>query len=884
MALVVESDNLSLGGQGVPRKSKWSCASGGASSAGGLSESTATGVPLRPTTSQTNTSGIASTLGGRSAASATIELLFGGNRAGADGNRHDDYWDKLEEEMERVTAEQYERELDLSYLGKDKAPGPTITMEAGRFFPTNVPQVALTKARKPQEEKQLASQVQRAEELMCFCFARDINRGGSIAMGRQDGCIVVAPSRKSGFGSDPVLLKGHRGAVRCLLALPRGCALPPSQSENAAALLASGATDASIILWEPEQMWRPGLGAASGCIVQTLRGHEGTVTSLARVGVLLVSGATDRTTRVWRATGGRTDAFHPWFECTYVLPPADGWVNTLNYATTSRVDDPGALAIGDSAGTLRVFYAVNAPRMPNGDRPPVGLSDASGSKVVTRTLPNGVQVARVWAEEEIVVVLCYDHTMRIYELGSAAVNVAKAAKVTVHNPAGCAYTGVDFDERRRNIVLSDREGYISLYSLERESVVFRERVSEDALVGVGYSETAPDYSVLSGGPRGVRYVHFDRDHDFTRTRIGPDEDHGHVMSVISVDLKRGPPPSTHRVPENGFRIFSVALDNRILQWDPVTSQIVQTLTEDRSEIVSMMYDDLVHGIVTGHVDGVVRLWDVDTGSTCNLRELPIAVTALCSADISSDSSSPDPRVFAGCANGQVALFDFSRRRGARPMLVSKFAVFTEGEGVTCLFHDPLQKALLVSGSNGTIRMFHRKLLMPIGTYCEKDAQPVHSAGCVAADTAALLSGCEDGRVRVWSRNIAGWNKSTFQVRKGYARESAGVDKQNTEHRSAPISSFVAHSGPVLAIGVPGLGRCVTCAEDGRVVAWLYGSGQVLHACAVHPEPTTCLALYVERKLAIVGCASGAVLRFALPDSVFIEGIGDEEDSGEEIDA
>ena len=838
-------------------------------------ETTATGVTLRNVTPMTHNG---------TPMTNTESLQWAGSVADIWSTPTDDERvAELFEEQNRLLAEEYEAELDLQLMAGDNAPGPTINVDVGRFFATAVGGSAAGPGAAGAASKELSSALQQKAENLCFCFARDVNRGGSVVMGRQDGGIVVAPTRKSGFGSEPVLLRGHRGAVRCLLALPRGCALPPSRKDAGAALLASGATDSTIIIWEPEQAWKPGAGSTDSSIVQTMRGHSGTVTALTRVGILLVSGATDRSVRVWRASPGRADAYHPWFECTYVLNPADGWINTLDFASSGRIDDPGALALGDATGLLRVHMAKLGARAGNGARAPVALAESSGAKVFSKQLPKGVLMARVWPDEEVVVVLCYDYTMRLYEMVSVTAPVHKAV---VHNPAGCAYTGVDFDPVRRHAILVDREGYLSLYSFARGKVVYRSRVSDEPLLGVIYSATAPDDTLLCSTSRGVRYIHMLRDHPYIE---GLDEGKGHVMSVLDVQVKASPPPNSMSPPEPNVRIFSVALDSRILQWDPVTSQIVREFVEERSEISSMLYCDMLHRIVTGHVDGVVRLWELETGSTCNLRELPVAVTVLCSANISSDPTTPEPRVFAGCANGQLALFDFSRRRGARPMLVSKLTAH-ENHSVSSIFHDTKRRLVFSGGSDGTIKMWHDKLLTPMGTFAEDDAGMMHMATCMAIDTSALLSGCEDGRVRVWDRLASKRGNTTFMVKKrASARAAVAVSPpkdgeearvSSAETRQPASSSFVAHSGPIAGIAVSGRGRCVTCAEDGCVIAWLYGSGKKLHMCTPHPEPTTCLSLYLAAHLAVVGTASGAVLRFSLPKDVFDEGPSD---AGNEIE-
>jgi len=85
-------------------------------------------------------------------------------------------------------------------------------------------------------------------------------------------------------------LAGHKGAVRCVAALPNS-------------LLASGSADTTVRLWD----------AAEGRFIKLLKGHTNWVSALAALpGGQLASGSGDNTARVWDvATGGSQVLPHP---------------------------------------------------------------------------------------------------------------------------------------------------------------------------------------------------------------------------------------------------------------------------------------------------------------------------------------------------------------------------------------------------------------------------------------------------------------------------------------------------------------------------------------------------------------------------------------------
>jgi WD40 repeat protein len=162
-----------------------------------------------------------------------------------------------------------------------------------------------------------------------------------------------------------------QGAVTCVLCLER-----EPNSEIAVPLLLTGSADASIKVWDPMVVREPGGTKAAPCIqvsaapprapsadssaspqrpvaapstlltrsshlrggrtlragagpqragdapsytdactaTQTMVGHGGTVTALARVGAYVFSCSTDCKVMLWRAASGREATLYPWFE------------------------------------------------------------------------------------------------------------------------------------------------------------------------------------------------------------------------------------------------------------------------------------------------------------------------------------------------------------------------------------------------------------------------------------------------------------------------------------------------------------------------------------------------------------------------------------------
>lgn len=102
----------------------------------------------------------------------------------------------------------------------------------------------------------------------------------------------------------------HKGGIHCLHVFK------PIDGKVGAGLVITGSADATVRLWDPAEAH---LGKRT-CLLQTLVGHGGTVTSICRTKDYILSGSRDGSFRVWSAVPGRDQALYPWFE-PMVRPP-----------------------------------------------------------------------------------------------------------------------------------------------------------------------------------------------------------------------------------------------------------------------------------------------------------------------------------------------------------------------------------------------------------------------------------------------------------------------------------------------------------------------------------------------------------------------------------
>ncbi len=165
--------------------------------------------------------------------------------------------------------------------------------------------------------------------------------------------------------------------------------------------------------------------------------------------------------------------------------------------------------------------------------------------------------------------------------------------------------------------------YFSIYDLVTGKETCCKRVTKSAIKDLKY--LADISTVVLASEDEVAFWQVNRDTDYkivSSGHVGP------VISIVTNKSHKVIPTSVRKSPEQEYRIFSASLDNTIRMWDPYDMCCTRVLKEDRSEISAITCLRSRSKIVSGHDDGSLRLWNLDTGSTTNLREHSNTVTCL----------------------------------------------------------------------------------------------------------------------------------------------------------------------------------------------------------------------------------------------------------------
>lgn len=525
---------------------------------------------------------------------------------------------------------------------------------------------------------------------------------GSLFCGRSDGKIAWW-KRRGGTGraqpeDKPWFLEGHIGAVRCLVAMRL------SGIGKEGVLLISGSSDRSIRIWDP---WVRDSKKAS---VQTLRGHDGTVSGLAVHQKLLLSCSTDRTLKVWHMDEGRELLLYPWYSLHETVHDSDCWLNSIALHLTG---ESGELFVADETGCISVYQLTIRGRQ-------VTLTRWQQHPAVHAL---GISEMLLVHQENLLFTLSFDQTMR-------ALNVSTGQPiVTVHNSNRVRFTGMHWHTATRQLFLGDELGHIFVWSIHAEQCVKDERL----LGAPGVPTASPAFSAISShgdelfgsGPSGCHVWRIVRDIAYTEVA-------GHTGPVIALHSAEGSRESEHL-------LHSASLDNTIRAWDPYDMSCVSTLHEVHSEISCLLYSPTNGFLISGNDDGSIRLWNPESGSTINLLE---HTNTVCCLDVAVRGRSE--LLLSAGFDGHVAIWDITKRRYSMPQIETVFRAHAPYE-ILALKFNAMNNTIVTAGNDRHIRVwsiFNYELQATLDGHTD-------SVTTLALDGNFLLSGSEDCTVRVW---------------------------------------------------------------------------------------------------------------------------------------
>ena len=245
---------------------------------------------------------------------------------------------------------------------------------------------------------------------------------------------------------------------------------------------------------------------------------------------------------------------------------------------------------------------------------------------------------------------------------------------------------------------------------------------------------------------------------------------------------------------DGGRVVSGGVDGLVRVWDLATGVQVRELAGHEGGVTSVGISPDGGRVVSGGVDGLVRVWDLATG--VQVRELAGHEGGVTSVGISPDGG----RVVSGGVDGSVRVWDVAREE--------QLLDFVGHRGRVNSVEFSWDGDRVASGGDGSVRVWDAVGGMALHTIFGHGREVTATA--LSPDGARIASGSRDGGLRIWE---------------------TGTEAQ--------LLGQLGHSGGVSAVAFSPDGRRVlTGGFDGVVRVWDASSGAQLWEFVGHRSEVT----------------------------------------------
>jgi len=329
----------------------------------------------------------------------------------------------------------------------------------------------------------------------------------------------------------------------------------------------------------------------------------------------------------------------------------------------------------------------------------------------------------------------------------------------------------------------------------------------------------------------------------TKYNILPDTLDGQDTCSRPTTAEALPPNLSLNIMTTDQYLYTSSLDNTIRQWDTggsavgagsassssSSSELVcrSIIAERSSDIASMTHLPGSNLIITGHENGMIRMWNIESATFVNLVFHRNTVSSLCVAMTARQSC-----LLSASFDGSFAIWDVARCARSATSTPEWHARVSEEELLATAFQEKME-VIFVAGNDHLIHMWSLATRAKEGVFRGHQ----NAVSCIAVDGSFLISGSDDASIMVWSIHFqsALITLPAAPSPSSTSDDLSPVDQQLlqiTPYRSDPtiVSTTKGHTCAIRdLIVLREYGLIVTCAFDGKVLVWDYTVGEIVHA-------------------------------------------------------
>jgi WD40 repeat protein len=530
----------------------------------------------------------------------------------------------------------------------------------------------------------------------------------TLVLSDHSGTINVWKSRNE-FHAEIVKssVKLHAGSILDMIFIP----VHGSNNNNNPMVLVTGSSDRKLLIYDLFDIFtnirNHSNNNSNPRHIQTISQHNGSVLALDYSAGNLISASSDNTVNIYSISTERNSLglLLPFYTLLHKI-------NIIPSAMTAcvRAESGSALYIADYKGNIQLY---------SHKKQQARINAAPHYFHQTQQKIHALSISKIFfvASENVLISISYDCTVSVVNASLAS----NKAQFQLSNPTSSRYTAAAWDDVYKELFLADELGWLQIYNIHIDKCVKSVQLKSSPILNIQlYGKN--NSKLLITTKNSCQLYNVDR-------RIRFNEYQPHSDAVIELFFLGSA--------EGGSVLYSASLDNTIKSFDSYDMNCLSILKSSCSEISCVHALQGSSILVSGHENGLIRLWNIDSGSAINIKHHTNSIAQLlriqtdrrdCLVSVSYDS--------------YISCWDLSKEGMFNP--IPEFSLKCSQDELLCAAYD--NNIIYTAGNDCTINGFNIDTRQRVFTA----AGHTGSVTNLLCDGILLISASDDCSIRLWN--------------------------------------------------------------------------------------------------------------------------------------